>query len=497
MPENVEYLTPAEIVEELDRYIVGQQKAKRAVAVALRNRYRRRLLPPEIRDEVIPKNILMIGPTGVGKTEIARRLATLARAPFVKVEATKFTEVGYVGRNVDSMVRDLVQVAVRMVEAEKMAEVKEKAMERAVERIVDILQPLPASKRRAAKQSSEEIAADVRRLFTEWFTHSTSPTSATPPPPKPESSSTPQTEEEERDQKRIERIREVLRQQVASGVRDSETITITVEENQNIPFMQIFSAQDLEEGDLPNALGKIMPRRTKQRQVTIAEAKQIFTEEEAKALVDHDAVVREAIERAEQNGIIFVDEIDKVASTSRGASRGGPDVSREGVQRDILPIIEGSTVNTKYGPVRTDYILFIAAGAFHEARPSDLIPELQGRLPIRVELESLNEEDYKRILTEPRNALVRQYTALLATEGITIEFTEDAISEIAHMAAEVNRLSENIGARRLHTVMERVVEDISFQAPNLPEKRVVIDALYVRERLADIVQNEDLSRYIL
>ncbi|CCW36524.1 ATP-dependent protease HslVU, ATPase subunit [Chthonomonas calidirosea] len=496
MPDIVEDLTPAQIVEELDRYIVGQQKAKRAVAIALRNRYRRRLLPPELRDEVIPKNILMIGPTGVGKTEIARRLATLARAPFIKVEATKFTEVGYVGRDVDSMIRDLVQVAMRMVEAEKMAEVQEKAMERAVERIVDILQPLPSAKRRATKQA-EDIAADVRRMFSEWFSGAQTGARSAPSPStaSPETSSETSSEEE-RDLKRIERIREVLRQQVASGARDNEMITIEVEESQGPPFMQIFSPQGMEEIDLQSALGKIMPRRHKQRQVTIAEAKQIFAQEEAQALVDREAVVREAIERTEQSGIIFVDEIDKIASTGR-ASQGGPDVSREGVQRDILPIIEGSTVNTKYGPVRTDHILFIAAGAFHVARPSDLIPELQGRLPIRVELESLNEEDYKRILTEPRNALVRQYKALMATEGITVEFTDDAIAEIAKMAAEVNRRSENIGARRLHTIMERVLEDISFRAPDLPEKQITIDAAYVRERLMDIVQNEDLSRYIL
>lgn len=496
MPDIVEDLTPAQIVEELDRYIVGQQKAKRAVAVALRNRYRRRLLPPDIRDEVIPKNILMIGPTGVGKTEIARRLATLARAPFIKVEATKFTEVGYVGRDVDSMIRDLVQVAMRMVEAEKMAEVQEKAMERAIERIVDILQPLPSAKRRAPKPA-EDIAADVRRMFSEWFSGSQAGARPAPPPPTTPSE-TPQepSADEERDLKRIERIREVLRQQIASGARDNETITIDVEESQSPPFMQIFSPQGMEEIDLENALGKIMPRRQKQRQVTIAEAKQIFAQQEAHALVDREAVVREAIERTEQSGIIFVDEIDKIASTGR-SMQGGPDVSREGVQRDILPIIEGSTVNTKYGPVRTDHILFIAAGAFHVARPSDLIPELQGRLPIRVELESLNEEDYKRILTEPRNALVRQYKALMATEGITVEFTDDAIAEIAKMAAEVNRRSENIGARRLHTIMERVLEDISFRAPDLPEKQITIDAAYVRQRLDDIVQNEDLSRYIL
>jgi len=478
-------LTPSQIVAELDKYIIGQRNAKRAVAIALRNRYRRRLLGEDLRDEVIPKNILMIGPTGVGKTEIARRLAHLAHAPFVKVEATKFTEVGYVGRDVDSMVRDLAQVAVRMVESEKIAEVGAEAEERAIDRIVDILQP---RRRRRRRRDEERDSAEVFRQTLGSLFGGTMPAS-------PPSADRGEEDEDIRQQEREERVRARLREQVKSGARDDEKIEIEVEQTQT-SVMQFFSHQGLEEMgiDLQNAFGPFVNRGRKQRLVTIREARQILTQEEAKAMVDHDSVVREAIERAEQTGIIFVDELDKIAGREGGH---GPDVSREGVQRDILPIIEGSTVATKYGPVRTDHILFIAAGAFHVSKPSDLIPELQGRLPIRVELESLTEADFKRILTEPKNALTRQYTALLATEGVRIEFTEEAIEEISRIAARVNQQSENIGARRLHTVMERLLEDLSFEAPDLAEKSIVIDAAYVRTRLENIARDEDLSRYIL
>jgi ATP-dependent HslUV protease ATP-binding subunit HslU len=481
----MEELTPSQIVQELDKYIVGQKDAKRAVAIALRNRYRRRLLGEDLRDEVIPKNILMIGPTGVGKTEIARRLANLARAPFVKVEATKFTEVGYVGRDVDSMVRDLVQISVRMVESEKIAEVQEAADARAVERIVDILQP---QRRRKRRRDEEQDSAEMfRQAFGSLFSGGS--VAGRPPVEEPES------EEENRQFEREERIRARLREQVKSGARDEDRIDIEVEQTQ-APFVQVFSPQGLEEMgmDLQSAFGNMMNRTKKQRTVTVREARQILAQEEARSLIDQDAIVREAIERAEQSGIIFVDELDKIAGKEGGS---GPDVSREGVQRDLLPIIEGSTVATKYGSVRTDHILFIAAGAFHVSKPSDLIPELQGRLPIRVELESLTEEDFKRILTEPKNALIRQYTALLATEGVTLEFTPDAIDAISHIAAQVNRRMENIGARRLHTVMERLLEEISFSAPDLTDKYVRIDADYVNQRLESIAKDEDLSRYIL
>jgi len=486
-----EELTPKQIVAELDKYIVGQDKAKRAVAVALRNRYRRRQLSEDLREEVIPKNILMIGPTGVGKTEIARRLANLANAPFVKVEATKFTEVGYVGRDVDSMVRDLVQRAVAMVESEKIEEVRPIAEERAIERILDILEP-PA-RRIAQSVVPRQWAESIQSMMGALFPGTGNP----PPPPEDviEEESEP-TDEVTRDQiERKERIRERIRRQLLAGELDDREITIEVEDT-SMPHFQVFGQQGLEEMgmDVSGMLGNLFPKRRKRKRVTVREAKAILADEEARAMIDQDALTREAIERAEQDGIIFVDEMDKIAGRERD---GGPQVSREGVQRDILPIIEGSTVMTKYGPVSTQHILFIAAGAFHVSKPSDLIPELQGRLPIRVELDSLTEADFIRILTEPQNALVKQYKALLACEGVELEFTEDGIAEIASVAAQVNTSMENIGARRLHTVMERLLEDVSFAAPDIENKRVVVDAAFVRERLADIVKDEDLSRYIL
>ncbi len=520
--EAVEDLTPREIVAELDKYIVGQKNAKRAVAVALRNRYRRRLLGDDLRDEVIPKNILMIGPTGVGKTEIARRLATLARAPFVKVEATKFPEVGYVGRDVDSMVRDLVQVAIRLVEAEKIALVQPAAQERAVARIVNLLQPERAPGARGKRGSADDVpdmARNLRDLYAQMFPNiepngnavllnanasqeGKGETATADKPERPASdgpAANAQSEEEAKDAARRERIRDRLRVQVANGALDAQELEISIEESQPSPFMQVFSNQGSDDMgmDMQNALGGLMPRKQKKRKVTIGEAKKIFGDEEAQNLIDRDSLNREAITRAEQSGIIFVDEIDKIASGRGPGGGSGPDVSREGVQRDILPIIEGSTINTKFGPVRTDHILFIAAGAFHVSKPSDLIPELQGRLPIRVELENLTEGDFQRILTEPRNALTRQYTALLATEGVQVEFGVDAIAELARIAAQVNRTSENIGARRLHTLLERLLEDVSFDAPDLSDKSIHVDAAYVHRRLDDIVKDEDLSRYIL
>lgn len=453
-------LTPREIVEELDKYIIGQEAAKRAVAIALRNRYRRKQLPPELRDEVLPKNILMIGRTGVGKTEIARRLAKLANAPFIKVEATKFTEVGYVGRDVDSMVRELVDAAVRMVEEEKMTEVWGQAERRALEIIVDAL--MDSSPRRH------------RREPFRWF-----------------------SEAEDWGEEASSASRSLRRQrlqEVREGLWDSEMIEVEVEESPG-PVLNVMSAGGMEEIiNLSDLMGGLFPKRKRQRRMTVAEAKQILTRQEAEKLLDRESIVREAIERAENDGIIFVDELDKIAGREAGP---GPDVSREGVQRDILPIVEGCTVMTKYGPVNTHHILFIAAGAFHVSKPSDLIPELQGRFPIRVELEDLSKEDLKRILVEPENALVKQYQALLATEGVQVEFTEEAIEEIAEIAWKVNEQTENIGARRLHTVMEKLLEELSFAAPEVGQQTVTITREYVRQRLAGIVKDEDLSRYIL
>ncbi|MHB0913304.1 MAG: ATP-dependent protease ATPase subunit HslU [Armatimonadota bacterium] len=474
----MEDFTPKQIVAELDKYIVGQDKAKRAVAVALRNRHRRSLLAEDLRDEVIPKNILMIGPTGVGKTEIARRLAQIARAPFIKVEATKFTEVGYVGRDVDSMVRDLVQLAVRMVESEKIALVRDEARKLVIDRILDIMQPVEKSERHAPKDLEGAI-----EMMGQFFG---------------QKEELPPDEGRGEELERRVRIREKLRSQLVAGVLDDQKIEIEVEDSAAPPFMQVFSPQGMEEMgmDMQGMLGNMMPKRRKRKTVTVGEAKEILAEEEAQRLLDNDQIVREAVERTEQSGIIFVDELDKIAGREKGGD-GGPQVSREGVQRDILPIIEGSTVVTKYGPVRTNHVLFIAAGAFHVSKPSDLIPELQGRLPIRVELDSLNSGDFKRILTEPKNALIKQYRALLSTEGVTVDFTDDAVDEIARLAEEVNTQSENIGARRLHTIMERLLEELSFVASELAGQTVTINAGYVRERLEGIVKSEDLSKYIL
>jgi ATP-dependent HslUV protease ATP-binding subunit HslU len=447
-------MTPREIVTELDKYIVGQNAAKRAVAVALRNRVRRQKLPPEMAEDVLPKNILMIGPTGVGKTEIARRLARLAGCPFVKVEASKYTEVGYVGRDVESMVRDLVETSIDMVREEKLDEVADRAEQAAEERVLDLL--LPPS-----------------------------------PPPAPNTSEADAAQQREQTQ----RTREKLRAQLREGKLDQRMVDIEVRERQ-MPSFEIIANQGVEEMDvnLKDMLSGMFGQQKKKRKMSVADAFEYLIQEEENKLLDMDQVTRMAVERAEQMGIIFIDEIDKVAGRESGH---GPDVSREGVQRDILPIIEGTTVNTRYGMIRTDHILFIAAGAFHVTKPSDLIPELQGRLPIRVELQSLKEEDFVRILTEPKNALIKQYIALLETEGLKLNITDDAVETIAKFATSVNEQTENIGARRLHTILEKVLEELSFEASDLKKKNVKVDAAYVNKQLADIVKNQDLSRYIL
>jgi len=455
-------LTPREIVAELDKHVVGQKDAKRAVAIALRNRMRRQKLPPDLAEEVIPKNIIMIGPTGVGKTEIARRLAKLANSPFLKVEASKFTEVGYVGRDVESMIRDLVEIAIEMVREEKLEDVSDKAELNAEERLLDILLPPPAPPRPAEVPTAGFVLEGA----------------------------TPSSSNESQN-----RTREKLRQQLREGKLDERTVEIDVRER-NFPSFEIISNQGVEEMDvnikdmLPNLFGQ----RTKKRKMKVNEAFEYLIQEEEQRLIDMDQVTRTAIDRVEDSGIIFLDEIDKIAGRESGH---GPDVSREGVQRDILPIVEGTTVNTRYGMVRTDHILFVAAGAFHVSKPSDLIPELQGRFPIRVELQSLTMEDFIRILTEPKSSLVRQYTALLETEGVKLEFTKDSLEEIARFAFRVNEGTENIGARRLHTIMERVLDEISFDAPEKKGENIKIDASYVRQMLADIVKDQDLSRYIL
>jgi len=440
-------MIPRAILAELNRYIIGQEKAKRAVAIALRNRWRRQMIPEALRDEIAPKNIIMIGPTGVGKTEIARRLAKLANAPFLKIEATKFTEVGYVGRDVESMIRDLTELSVNMVKKEEQERVLEKARDMAEERILDLLvSPRKQSARPGDDQSYEVTREKMRGFFKE-------------------------------------------------GKLNEKFVEIEVPER-SLPIIEIFSSQGMEEMDmqLRDMFGNILPKKTKKRKVRIGEAYEYLIQEESKKLIDMDRVVNDAVDRVEQAGIIFLDEIDKIASRDQTH---GPDVSREGVQRDILPIVEGTTITTKYGMVKTDHILFIAAGAFHMSKPSDLIPELQGRFPIRVELTPLTKEDFFRILTEPENALIKQYKALLATEGINLEFAHDGISEIADTAQRINEMTENIGARRLYTVMEKLLDDVSFDAPEMAEKRVVITKEYVNERLSEFLEKEDLSRYIL
>ncbi len=457
--------TPRQIVEELDKHIVGQSEAKRSVAIALRNRWRSRQLPDAMRDDVIPKNILMIGSTGVGKTEIARRLARLVKAPFIKVEATKFTEVGYVGRDVESIIRDLAEIAVRMIRQQKTEEVKEKAEQLAEERILDVFVPEP-------KKSKNPLG----RLFGN-------------------DEEDEKEAEEKPEEPKYQAGREWVRKRLGKGELEEELIEIDVEEASR-PMVGMFSGSSLEGmGDnLQDMIGNLMPKRRKKRKVTVSAARKIFAQEEADKLIDMEDVAETAVQVAERSGIVFLDEIDKVA-VKDGAS--GHDVSREGVQRDILPIVEGSTVMTKYGPVKTDHVLFIAAGAFHTAKPSDLIPELQGRFPIRVELKSLRKEDFEKILTEPQNALIKQYEALLATEGIELSFDNSAISRLAELACDVNDQSEDIGARRLHTLLEKLLEDVSFDAPDMEDKKVVVDAAYVDQKLADIVVNRDLSQYIL
>jgi ATP-dependent HslUV protease ATP-binding subunit HslU len=454
-------LTPREIVGELDKYVIGQKDAKRAVAIALRNRTRRQKLPPDLAEEIIPKNIIMIGPTGVGKTEIARRLAKLANSPFLKVEASKFTEVGYVGRDVESMVRDLVEIAIDNVREEKLEDVADKAELNAEERLLDILLPPSPPPRPDPSANTGGVVIDGNTALAE-------------------SSG---------------RTREKLRQQLREGKLDDRMVEIDVRER-NFPSFEILTNQGMEEMDvnIKDMLPNIFGQRTKKRKMKVNEAFEYLIQEEEQRLIDMDQVTRMAIDRVENSGIIFLDEIDKIAGREGGH---GPDVSREGVQRDILPIVEGTTVNTRYGMVRTDHILFIAAGAFHVSKPSDLIPELQGRFPIRVELQSLTMEDFVRILTEPKSSLVKQYTALLETEGVKLEFTNEALDEIAHFAFRVNESTENIGARRLHTIMERVLDELSFEAPEKKGQSVTVDADYVRKMLTDIVKDQDLSRYIL
>ncbi len=459
--KNMKVLTPKEIVSELDKYIVGQDKAKRSVAIALRNRWRRQQVPPELRDEIAPKNIIMIGPTGVGKTEIARRLAKLTNSPFIKIEASKFTEIGYVGRDVESMIRDLTELAVNMVKKEEQEKVETKAEQLAEEKLLDILLPKP--KREIEKDTGEKREGMLEVVKNE--------------PPD------------------FDSTREKLRRLLRKGKLDERYVELEISDKA-FPFIEIFSGVGLEEVDMnvKEIFGQILPSKTKKRKVKVTEAVEILTQQESQKLIDLDKVVEKAILGTEQNGIIFLDELDKIVGSE---STSGPDVSREGVQRDLLPIVEGSTVLTKYGMVKTDHILFIASGAFHGSKPSDLLPELQGRFPIRVELDPLTQHDFIRILTEPQNALIIQYMALLSTEGITLEFTESAIAQIAKMAYQANETMENIGARRLHTVMEALLDNISFNASDTEEKEITIDKDYVREKISEILEDINLSRYIL
>ncbi|WP_257350093.1 HslU--HslV peptidase ATPase subunit [Pseudalkalibacillus decolorationis] len=461
-------LTPREIVERLDQYIVGQKNAKKAVAIALRNRYRRGLIDEAMRDEVVPKNILMIGPTGVGKTEIARRLAKVVGAPFIKVEATKFTEVGYVGRDVESMVRDLVETSIRLVKEEKMGQVKERAEQNANKRLVKLLVPSKKTQQSNYKNPLEMLFGNQQQT---------------------EATDNTQTEEDQ-----ISTKRKQIEHQLALGELEDRYVTVEVEEQQQ-NMMDMFQGAGLEQMgmNMQDMLGNLMPKKKKKRKLTVEDARKVLTLEEAQKLIDMDEVSQEAVTKAEQTGMIFIDEIDKIA----GKGSQSADVSREGVQRDILPIVEGSTVVTKYGSVKTDHILFVAAGAFHTAKPSDLIPELQGRFPIRVELSSLTVEDFVSILIEPDNALTKQYKALLKTEGINIEFSDDAIYRIANIATEVNEETDNIGARRLHTILERLLEDLSFEAPDINLETIKITPEYVDEKLGSIAKNRDLSQYIL
>ncbi len=482
-------LTPKQIVEELDKYIIGQSEAKRAVAIALRNRARRQMLEEDMRDEVAPKNIIMIGSTGIGKTEIARRLARLVDAPFIKVEASKYTEVGYVGRDVESMIRDLTDLAINMVRAEQTDAVKEKALELVEDRLLDCLLPPPRAIKKQKSVEEDGDLTDEEGEDTETLTFDLELGDSEEIEPEQEEAVS------EQEKTRYLRTREKFRKMLRDGKLEDKPVEISVK-NQSVPFIEIFSPSGIEEMDInfKDMFGSFLPKKVKKRRVTVDEARHILMQEEAEKLIDMDKVVGEAIGRVENSGIVFLDEIDKIAGRE---SKSGPDVSREGVQRDILPIIEGSTIATKYGMVRTDHVLFIAAGAFHASKPSDLIPELQGRFPIRVELKSLDQHDFKRILTEPKNALEKQYIAMLKTEEVEVCITEDAIDEIAALAFQVNESVEDIGARRLHTIMERLFDDLSFNAPSMEERDIKIDADYVSNQLAEVVKDQDLSKYIL